>query len=371
MAAAGAALPADAAPLPLGYTEAQRATLSEQPIPLKQLHRVAIHVPPAGPVSLGSLPLRRVLVPGTGVMLCAVLPARREDDLRAGASAEAGTTPFWLSNGGVNKARRYCCPRAVSKAAPPKPQLPGVKRTRGVVQQHGDDTAPFHTGCKVAYTVATADGDRLVIKVAADALQHNHDTNTAPRFVPAWIREVIREEFDRTGGRRLNAENIAANLNQQAQDDAMAACGFMDWDDAIDSYLSGAAQPPRDAFVDAKYVRDLLRRLSTDKSEVLYNQEEAVAAWVDSVGDDVFYYSPGAAVEKGVKEDVRALQYFYNTATILGFDIAHRRARSPTRLLRSASRTHGAVNSSTSTATSSACGWTRPKVRAAPHALAW
>ena len=253
-------------------------------------------------------------------MLVAVLPACREDDLRAGASAEAGTTPFWIASGGKNRSRRFCCPRGVTKAKQAKLPVPGEKRHRGVAQQHGDDKTPFFTGCKVAYS-STKVGDRVVIKLSSDALDHNHDTFKAARYVPAWVRDSIRKHFVAAKGRKLNAENIAAEINATAQDEALLLGGFDDMDDAIKAWLTGEALPPRDAFVDAKYVQDLLRRLARDKDEMLYNEEEAVAAWVDSVGDDVFYYSPGSPSETDAEEDVRLraarvtilLQYCYNT----------------------------------------------------------
>ena len=159
MTAVPAALPQPEAVLPGWFTSLQLQTAGMPVLSSKQLENVPVVVPPPGVVGLRSLAYRRTVVPGQGTMLVAVLPASREDDLRAGASAEAGTTAFWRSSCGVGRSRRYCCPRGVTKTKPAKPPVPGAKPHRGVAQQHGEDKTPFFTGCKVAYS-ATRDGDR-------------------------------------------------------------------------------------------------------------------------------------------------------------------------------------------------------------------
>ena len=308
MTAVPAALPQPEAVLPGWFTSLQLQTAGMPVLSSKQLENVPVVVPPPGVVGLRSLAYRRTVVPGQGTMLVAVLPASREDDLRAGASAEAGTTAFWRSSCGVGRSRRYCCPRGVTKTKPAKPPVPGAKPHRGVAQQHGEDKTPFFTGCKVAYS-ATRDGDRLIVKLSYDALEHNHNTSTARRFVPAWVRESIRTQFLAANGRRIDAKTLAEQINAEAMDAVMAEGEFTDVDAALNAWLKKEALPPREAFVDTKYVTDMLRRLSRDKDEVITNQEDAVAEWVDSVGDDVFYYMPGKAVEKGVEEDVRPRAY--------------------------------------------------------------
>lgn len=317
MATASGAPPAHAPALPSWATPEQVIALAQPTLTVRGLQAAVPQVLPRGGIGLRALLWRRLAVPGVGNMIAAILPQDREGDLRAGAAAEAGTTPFPVKNAGVGKPKRFCCPRAAPRRKPPpKAPVPGEPATRGVAQQRGEDKRPFHTDCKVAYTVGALDGGRIMVKVSDyDALEHNHDTNTAARYVPRWVRDAVKAEFLASGGKRLNAQNIAAKINADAEDMALLSDGFEHIDDAINAWLKGTAQPSREAFVNATYVQDLLRRLHRDADEVVYNHEEAIAEWVDSVGDDVFFYSPGQVVERGAKEDVRPWGC-YNTATI-------------------------------------------------------
>ena len=88
MTAVPAALPQPEAVLPGWFTSLQLQTAGMPVLSSKQLENVPVVVPPPGVVGLRSLAYRRTVVPGQGTMLVAVLPASREDDLRAGASAE-------------------------------------------------------------------------------------------------------------------------------------------------------------------------------------------------------------------------------------------------------------------------------------------
>jgi hypothetical protein len=190
---------------------------------------------------------------------------------------------------------------------PAKPPVPGAKPHRGVAQQHGEDKTPFFTGCKVAYS-ATRDGDRLIVKLSYDALEHNHSTNTARRFVPRWVRESVRAQFLAANGRRLDAKSIAEQ-NECGGHGRGDGGGRIHGRGCCHQRVAEEGSAATARSVRGHQVRARLAPASLrDKDEVI-DEEDAVAEWVDSVGDDVFDYMPGKAVEKGVEEDVRPRAY--------------------------------------------------------------
>jgi len=276
------------------------------------VNHVMLQHPAPGAFSLAELKWVYAPAQRVGMMLTAVIPAGRVPDLRTGEAARAGTNepPKETSGAKANRADRYVCQRAASKPRKPRekpaagaaPDKPNKHRGPGLA--HGEDETSLKVGCPVAFNVKI-EGDFATVRCTA--LKHAHPTNTSPRYHPDWIKPWIANEYNAASG-KVNAAQLMEQIRQISRDATIVGLGFEDWDEALDAFDAGDAQPSRDALCSMKYVQAALTALNKDKNAFLSNPCQSLAHWVDQHEADVFMYSPGETLAQGEEEHVRALR---------------------------------------------------------------
>lgn len=169
----------------------------------------------------------------------------------------------------------------------------------------------------VRYTVQKFTGPnndpRAVVRVYAVA--HSHATNGTCRHLAPWAREFIRMEYiARDGASVYEIEKaVRAKALEYGVAHARSERADVMEPDLTEAQLKQrwlrdpTVQGPfvREFFITTKQVRDMLRAIERDSSELMPEEAESIEAWVNSHPEDALMYRPGIVTPAGAEEEVR------------------------------------------------------------------
>jgi hypothetical protein len=208
---------------------------------------------------------------------------------------------------------RHACQRGPQRVPAAKPaatqqrEAEGEQRRRGRAILHGDDPEPLKLDCPYCFTVQEHEDGTVTVRINEAVLVagHNHDGARPQKFVSPWVEDVIKDYYSRNP--KVTAKYLVEELAAVAEDFAAVESMFDSFDETLDAYGKGKIRVERDAFVDAKYIGGVLRKLRRAKSGVVLSDEgEDIKRWVEEHYEDVTIYQPGEPVAEGEAEDVRA-----------------------------------------------------------------
>lgn len=229
----------------------------------------------------------------------------------------------------------------------PKPKV-GV---RGQAQLKGNQEL-LKIGCPVRYSVTyEADG---VVTVRVPCVDHTHETATMERFLPGWVKDVIRAEW-------LEKPKIGAEaLCTLIRDLSLKGVLVEDKEKLFYAWDTTKEAPPRALVVTTKEVNAVLRELEASVASMHKDDAKGVALFVEDHRKEMFLYRPGVASVEGVVKAARALSPWckaYTTAYTTPSQNSRLRAS------RWPGRARGRWTSPCGTATGAHSSWTPRRVR--------
>ena len=167
------------------------------------------------------------------------------------------------------------------------------------------------------YTVTATPQGNIVRVFGAEHTGHP-DAGRPPRHVAKWCHELIRATYYEREG--VTAAEVVEAVRQEAITRAMKRQKTNTSRAEMEAiFLTEGCTVPgvRDYLIKDEQVAHIMKKLNADTCQLLPEEAESIAKWVQQHPTDTLMYRPGVDTQPGREEDVRHAAALYSTCRAL------------------------------------------------------